>query len=140
MRQNLGTDMALCTSIRFAMVVNYNLLVRRGLVYLDWDSVRTRASPRLCVQDRYASAAKLVLSVRHLLFYETKVAFLSLYFYYSIGNLGFGLMDKYFMSYRLESGSHCSHLQRLELLKPMTNFQYQKNCRRSKSNVTMPPN
>merc|ERR1712226_546970 len=74
MRLNLRNDLPVCTSIRFAMIVNFNLLLRRGLVFLNFGSCLRRTSPPLTTQNSRVSAATLVLSVRHLIFFDIKVS------------------------------------------------------------------
>jgi len=74
MRLNLRNDMPVCTSIRFVMIVNFNLLLRRGLVFLDFGSCRRRAKPLMSTKNSESSAANLVLSVRHLIFFDVKVS------------------------------------------------------------------
>ena len=74
MRQNLRNDLPMCTSVRFAMIVNFNLLLRRSLVFLDFGSCLRRTSAPLTAQNSRASAANLVLSVRHLVFFDIKVS------------------------------------------------------------------
>ena len=74
MRLNLRNDMPVCTSIRFVMIVNFNLLLRRSLVFLDFGSCRRRAKPLTSMTSSQSSAANLVLSVRHLIFFDVKLS------------------------------------------------------------------
>ena len=74
MRLNLRNDMPVCTSIRFVMIVNFNLLLRRGLVFLDFGRCQRRTKPLMSTRNSKSSAANLVLSVRHLIFFDVKVS------------------------------------------------------------------